>query len=287
MILIADCETDGFDYTKMHCLSCKPYGTSEAVRRFTDMGKLEEYVDEVKPTKWVFHNGLGFDLYALNELTGIEVAHTDIIDTQVVSKLVNYAKFRTHSLKELGGYLGVYKGDYTGGWDTYTEEMGEYCDQDVLVLEAIFKHYYKYIVDPKWAKSLRVEHEMAHICHNMKKVGFGFDKEGAADLLLNINKEKSELEDSFKAAFGKKLVEAKRIKYRTKEDGTLYSNVIKALGDYPKTLIEGDELVCYEHKEFNPASPKDRIDALWDAGWKPHEKTLGHIKATKKRRMSR
>jgi len=37
------------------------------------------------------------------------------------------------------------------------------------------------------------------------------------------------------------------------------------------------ELVCYDFIDFNPASPKMRIERLWEAGWKPFEKTKGHI----------
>lgn len=283
-ILLADCETDGLDYTKMHCTSCKLLGSSSLIR-FTDMNAFEDYIEDTKPDKWVFHNGLNFDVHVINELTGVEVNYDDVIDTAVVSKLVNYSKFRTHSLKELGQHLGVHKGDYTGGWDTYTEEMGDYCDKDVVVLEAIFNMYEKEIFDPKWEEAMSVEHEMAYLCYKMQKSGFGFDVPEAKLLLSEINKEKKELEDSFKAAFGSKLVETKRIKYRTKADGSLYSNVIKALAEYPKTLVEGDELICYDYKEFNAASPRDRIDALWDAGWSPHEKTQGHLKKLKEHRV--
>lgn len=285
-ILLADCETDGLDYTKMHCISCRLYGTT-SLHRFTDMNEFEEYIESHPPDKYVFHNGLNFDMHAISELTGVEIKKEDVIDTAVVSKTVNYSKFRTHSLKELGVYLGVHKGDYDGGWETYTEEMGEYCDQDVIVLEAIFDMYYKQIFDPAWEEALKVEHEMAYICYKMQKTGFGFDTKEATLLLEEITKEKKELEDSFKAAFGSKLVEYKRIKYRTKADGTLYSNVIKALTEYPKTVVEGDELVCYDYKDFNPGSPMDRIDALWDAGWSPHEKTQGHLKKLKEARTRR
>lgn len=284
MILLADCETDGLDYTKMHCVSCKPYSTGDPLIRFTKMREFEEYTGDMKPKKWVFHNGLNFDVDAVNSTTGVEIDYKDVIDTAVVSKLVNYSKFRTHSLKELGEYLGVHKGEYAGSWDYYNEEMGDYCDQDVRVLEAIFNLYHEQIYDPAWAKSLRVEHEMAWLCRTMQKNGFGFDTARAEGLLSEINKEKNELEDSFKAAFGSKLIEVKRIKYRTKADGTLYSNVIKALSEYPKTKVEGEELVCYDYKEFNPGSPIDRIDALWDAGWNPHEKTVGYIKKLKESR---
>lgn len=282
-ILLADCETDGLSYTKIHCISCKLRGTT-SLHRFTDMGEFEEYVKDIKPDKWSFHNGLGFDLYAINDCTGVEIGYKDVIDTSVVSKLVDYKRFNTHSLKEIGEHLKVYKGDYTGGWDVYTEEMGEYCDQDVVVLEAIFDFLSPQIFDPKWAQAMRLEHDIAYLCKTMHDNGFGFDTPRALSLLNQITEEKEELEASFRSAFGTKLVETKRLKYRTKADGTLYANVLRAIEEHPKTTIEGEELVCYEWKEFSPASPKERIDALWDAGWNPHEKTKGHLKKLKEAR---
>ncbi len=283
MILVADAEWDGDRESKIHCISLKELNKGE-VQRFTDMDYFKDFALDKKPEKWVFHNGMSSDLPVINKLTGLDIKPESIIDTFVVSRTVNYSKFRTHSLKELGEYLRVYKGDYTGGWDEYTEEMGDYCDQDVIVEEAIVNYFWKYIKDPKWEQALKVEHEMAAICSNMQRNGFLFDVDRAKELLDQIKEEKEELEVSFRAAFGSKLVESKRIKYRTKKDGSLFSNVITALSDHPKTEIEGDELVCYDYKDFNPGSPQDRIDSLWEAGWNPHEKTLGHIKAIREAR---
>ena len=45
--------------------------------------------------------------------------------------------------------------------------------------------------------------------------------------------------------------------------------------------VEGDELICFDYQAFNPGSPVDRIDVLWDAGWKPVIKTKGHKKFEK------
>ena len=281
-ILLADCETDGLEYTKMHCIASKLYNSPDPPVLYTDMDEWVRMVDKVKPDKFVFHNGLGFDVKAINTLVEPELIDpSKVIDTMVVSKLVNYQKFNTHSLKELGLFLGVHKGDFNGDWSTYTKEMGEYCIQDVIVLESIFNHYKKYIYDSSWAEAMRVEHDMAIICDEMQREGFPFDFDKAVHLLGDIKKEMSELEDGFKRAFGSKLQEVKRIQYRVKASGSLFKNVEEAIAAYPKTVISGNELVCYDYVEFNPASPKQRIEALWEAGWNPVEKTKGHINATK------
>lgn len=283
LVYVADAEWNGETEDTLHCLSVKRLNVGK-VKRFTSTTALESFVSANPPDKWVFHNGLNADLRVLNKLTSLNIQPEDIIDTFVVSRTVDYSKFRTHSLKEIGEYLGVHKGDYDGGWDTYTEEMGKYCDQDVRVTEAIVNRFMKQLEDPKWYKALRVEHDVASICNTMSVNGFKFDIKGAEQLLEEIVNEKADLESSFRAAFKPKLIEVKRIKYRERKDGTLFSSVVKALTDHPKTKREGDELVCYDYKEFKPGSPQDRIDALWEAGWVPFDKTDGHKKALRKAR---
>jgi DNA polymerase I len=275
-IVFADCETDGLNPTKIHCICVKTLDGFEET--YTDMKAFTLFVELYQPDRWVFHNGLGFDVWAINKLVGPLINPMHVVDTFVVSKLVNYQKFTTHSLEELGRYLGVHKGNYVGGWDTCTEEMLEYCKQDVNVLEAIFNHYKQFIVDKSWAKAMRVEHDMAMICQDMTNNGFYFDKPTAENLLNELTSEMQVIEDNFKTTYPAKLVEANRLKNRYKADGTPYATIETALAKYPLTKVEGDELVCFDYKDFNPNSPKDRIDVLWDAGWKPKNKTTGYKK---------
>ena len=47
---------------------------------------------------------------------------------------------------------------------------------------------------------------------------------------------------------------------------------------YAATDKQGDDLICYDFISFNPGDSKDRVDVLWDAGWKPFEKTATHNK---------
>jgi hypothetical protein len=282
-IAIADVEANGLKPTKIHFIRVKTL--DGFVMTFFDMLAFEAWVTFYQPDKWVFHNGLGYDCWVINRLVKEGLINPfSVIDTMVVSKLVNYSKFSTHSLKELGEYLGVFKGEYTGTWDECTPEMIEYGEQDVEVLEAIFNHYKPQIYDPAWALSMRVEHDTAMVCYDMGKQGFKFDIPKAKAMLEEIESEIKVLEDGFKSAFPPKLVEVKRIKYRTKKDGSLFSSVTDAMEGYPLTKIEGDDLVCFDYEEFNPGSPQQRIDILWEAGWKPKDMTDGHKKFLREKR---
>lgn len=279
-IIFSDIEADGFWPSKIHCISLKIRGTEE-VLRFTNMSFfcvwIKDFCSKHK-VKWVFHNGLGYDVQHINRLLPFKIDPKDVIDTFVVSRLVNYQKYNTHSLEEIGKNLGILKGNYTEGWDEYTEEMGDYCDQDVLVTEAVFEMYYKQISDKAWADAMRLEHDTAWLCTTLKNNGFTFDKDTAEDLLAEIKDEMLELEAGFDEEFGSQLVEDRRLKARKTKDGEWYATVQKAIDEAPKVEITKDEVIVYTWRKFNPGSPRDRIDVLWEAGWKPTEKTKGHIK---------
>jgi DNA polymerase-1 len=52
------------------------------------------------------------------------------IDTRLKAKGQLPPKlYKKHTLEAWGYRLGNYKGDFTGPWDTYTDEMGDYCDR--------------------------------------------------------------------------------------------------------------------------------------------------------------
>lgn len=278
MLVFADVEADGLKPTKVHCIAVLTPDFEEPIL-FTDMNIFYRWVSEYKTITWVFHNGLGYDVDAINKLTPVTIDKKNVIDTLVVSKTLNYSRFNTHSLKELGTHLGVYKGGYSGGWDKYTDEMGEYCKQDVKVLKAVYGMYQADIMNPQNKRALRVEHDFATVCKDMSTTGFPFDKEKAELLLDDVQKEMDELEEGFQSLLSSKRVEVKRIKMRYKKDGDLMATSVRALTENPDVEIQGDEIVVYGQSGFNPGSPKQRVDALWEYGWKPVDKTIGHIKS--------
>jgi hypothetical protein len=282
-IVLADVEADGLRPSVIHCVCLKINGVPYS---FTDMTEFKAWVDcteALEPITWVFHNGLNYDVGVINRLTDVTIDEARVIDTFVVSRLKDYNKFRTHSLKELGEYLGTHKGDYTGGWDVCTEEMVTYCEQDVEVLESVYEWLKPFIFDKNNKKALRMEHGFASICTGMSKTGFPFKVDDAKALLTEVEEEMEELEAGFNSLLSGKRKEKKRIKLRYKKDGDLFPNCIKTLATEDCEII-GDEIVVYHDVEFNAGSPKQRIDALWDYGWKPVDKTVGHLKSLRRKR---
>ena len=227
----------------------------------------------------VGHNFVQFDGPELNRLLEPKLIDPKkIIDTLLVSRMINYdipipkgAKF-PHSLQAWGIRLGVYKGDFHD-FANFSDEMVEYWLGDLDTTEALHDHFSKYIYDPDWRKSMRAEHDLQVELVRTKYYGFAFDSNKAQFLLNAVQVQMKQLEEQFQIDFPPKLTLVNTIKYRLKQDGEEMASVKKAKERYALTQKDGDDLLCMDWVDFKPGSPKDRIDALWDAGWKPVDKT--------------
>ena len=93
----------------------------------------------------------------------------------------------------------------------------------------------------------------------------------------------STLEEQFQVDFPPKLTEVIVSSIDSRRDGGEMATVIKAKEKYAMTTVEDDDLVCFDWIEFKPGSAKDRIDVLWDAGWKPVDKTKTAINFSRKK----
>lgn len=280
-----DIETESLDpkYIWVICAEDVDTGEREQFLNVTTIPEEKERFIEYCSgiDNFVFHNGLGFDVPVINRLLGQVIDPQKVIDTLIVSRLVDYTNDGyKHSLKAWGERLGDFKLGFND-FSKLTDEMIDYCIQDVVVTVKIYRHFKKVIQDPDWQESLRCEHDIQMLCEDMTTNGFYFDEDKAEELLGEIQTRIESLEESLQKDFPPKLTEVNRIKYRRKRDGSLFSSVVKAQENYFATALDKSvdppELVCYEYIEFKPSSNKQRIERLWEAGWEPFEKTKGHI----------
>ena len=293
-IVISDIETNGLnDSDKLWICGGKDLTTGE-ISRFDNCH--EDPVARREAIKWyesadliVGHNFVQFDAPMLNKLLKPRLIDPrKIVDTLLISRLVDYdietpkgAKF-PHSLQAWGIRLNKHKGDFHD-FDKFSEEMVEYWYQDIEVTSSLYDHFNDIIWDADWRKSLRTEHDVQIELVRTQYYGFFFDKNKAEFLLNSVKTKMTTLEEQFQVDFPPKLTEVNRIKYRLKKDGGEMATVTRAKEKYAMTTVEDDDLVCFDWIEFNPGSAKDRIDVLWDAGWKPVDKTKTAINFSRKK----
>ena len=283
-IVVSDIETNGLgDSNKLWICGGKDLSTGE-VKRFDNCH--EDPVAKAEAIKWyeaadliVGHNFVQFDAPMLNKLLkpGL-IDPRKVVDTVIISRLVDYniaipkgAQY-PHSLKAWGIRLNKHKGDFND-FSKFSIDMVDYWYQDIEVTESLYDHFNDIIWSSDWRNSLRTEHDVQIELVRTQYYGFCFDKPKAEFLLNSVQTKMRTLEEQFQIDFPPKLTEVNRIKYRLKKDGTEMSTVTKSKQKYGMTHTEGEDLICSDWISFNPGSVKDRIDVLWEANWKPVDKT--------------
>lgn len=288
-IVVSDIETEGLtNCQKLWICGGKDLSTGE-VTRFDNCH--EDPVAKAEAIKWyeaadliVGHNFLQFDAVQLNSLLKPRLIDPKkIVDTLIVSRMVDYdiqtpkgAK-SPHGLQAWGIRLGQYKGDHSD-WSKFSQEMVDYWYQDIEVSHNLYNHFSSVIRNPDWSKSLRAEHDIQTELVRTKYYGFAFDSNKAEFLLSSVQEKMTELEAQFQMDFPPKLTLVNSVKYRLKLDGEEMASVKKAKERYALTDKVGEDLLCYDWVDFKPGSPKDRIEVLWEAGWKPLDKSKASIK---------
>ena len=111
----------------------------------------------------VGHNIVGFDLPLIKRLYPFFEYPPVIVDTLLLSRLYHpnlydidkKSKWKdmpdklygSHSLEAYGYRLGEHKGDYakTTDWKEWSQEMQDYCEQDVVVTKKLCDHFHPYL----------------------------------------------------------------------------------------------------------------------------------------------
>ena len=161
MQLVFDIETDGLNPTVIWCIVA-----------IDDKGKLYNYpedkIDEgiellKNADKIIGHNIIGFDIPIIKKMYPWFNPQGEIVDTLVLSRLyhpnmIEIDKRRNwkhmplqlygrHSLESYGYRLGEYKGNFgkDTDWSTWSQEMEDYCVQDVAVTQKLCNHFHRYL----------------------------------------------------------------------------------------------------------------------------------------------
>ena len=282
MRIILDIETNGLISPDKIWVACgididtgKEYTFREPWR---DYSGLRRFLKKVKV--FVGHNFLGFDILHLNRLVaGLDINHRDVIDTLVISRLVDYRRAGGHSLDAWGETLGVKKPTHTD-WDNFSEEMVTRCLQDTRINFKLYNRFLKYIQSPLWRKSLRLEHEVSYVCNELHTNGFHFNLPKAKSLYTSLKTKLDTLDVSLRDSFLPIPKGIKVVTPRSTLHGTLNRNDFRWVEDGDLTpFTPGAPFTLLEWEVFNPSSPKQIVSRLNEAGWKPYQRTKGYLEA--------
>ena len=177
-MLIFDLETDGLyhDATHIHCIAL--YNTeNDTMESFNDecpgkgmsspVVRAIQYLEQAECI--VGHNIIGFDLPVIKKLYSFFSPLGTVVDTLLLSRLYhsdimridkekNWAHmplqlYGRHSLEAYGYRLGEYKGEFgkTTDWKEWSQDMEDYCIQDVNVTRRLCDHFHPYLSGSKWS----------------------------------------------------------------------------------------------------------------------------------------
>ena len=263
--IVFDIETDDLDATKVWCIVAKEVdGTTYKF----GPDELEDGLDLLRSAKTLIgHNIIGFDLPILKKLFNFTYSGK-IIDTLVMSRLYNPIRENGHSLKTWGYRLGVPKQEQPE-FDNYTPQMLDYCVQDVVLNEAVYKFLQKEGMGFS-KQSFDLEQLTAAIICEQEKTGFYFDSKQAMTLLAELKQKMADVEDEVQKTFKPKWVDDKLVTPYIKKDGELSKRGLT--DDEYATILTSNNHEPFMRKklvEFNLGSRKQIGEYLIDFGWKP------------------
>ena len=262
MEVVFDIETDGLNPTAIHLMVAKEVGVkgNYIIRGPKAFAKFAP-----KVTKWIAHNGVGFDNKVVEKLWGYKIPLSKTVDTLVLSRLFDPTRKGGHRLEDWGKRLGEYKGEFND-WSQYSEEMKEYCKQDVKVTELVYQELLK--EGAKFSQSsINLEHQIHAIMCEQEVNGFELDTDLAEEIYTTCLAETNRIEAEIKEFMVPIAVPVKEVILKHKKDGSIFANQLlegcNVQGDYTKIMWE----------EFNLASPTQINKRLDKLGWKPTVKT--------------
>jgi DNA polymerase-1 len=242
--LVLDIETNS-SHSLIWCCVTQDVDTGESLCH-TEASTLEPLVKDYDQI--IGHNIIGFDAPVLRKLWSIGIPKSKAVDTLILSRLLNPQLEGGHSLRAWGMRLRNSKidfEDYDGG---LTDEMVEYCKQDVSLTCDLYNFLTKEL--SKWRdskRSIQIEHDIAILCKKQEDNGFKLNIPAASLLRAELSDRMAVIETEVQEVFPPIVEErwSDKTGKRLKDKVTI----------------------------FNLASRKQIADRLMTLGWKPEKRT--------------
>jgi len=268
--IVFDIEANGLDPTEIWCVVMYDIDSRNThvcyeKQYFWDWLVTDQMERDVEPVEFIGHNILGYDIPVLEKLWDISFAGHKLTDTLVMSRLAEPSRQGGHSLESWGDRLGCPKGEHSD-WLNFSQDMVEYCKQDVRVNELVYKRLLRDL-DGFRADSLVLEGQVQRIISKQIENGWVLDQESAFVLLAELKEKKYDLEDKVHETFKPLPTFVKQITPKFKKDGTKSVVGLKFLGEAWQTVQA--EFSRIDFPEFNLGSRQQIGRYLQYFGWKP------------------
>ena len=226
------------------------------------------------------------DTLVLSRLIWSDVADKDYSRIRSGKSAMPMKLAGSHSLEAWGWRLGKWKGDYAKVmadlyldachleglpkpseeevmrhvWANWSEDMQSYCETDVEVTLEL----YNLIQTKDYSEeAIKLEHEVAWICAQQERNGFGFNVAAAEKLYHELTLERVQLEEELRSLFEPWQVPGKPKTYKRR-------TILKT----GQVVEAGETYTPMKTVVFNPGSRDHIADRLINVrGWKPTEFT--------------
>ena len=270
--LTFDIETDGLydQATKIHCIVI--YDVNRQLTSSYGPDRIGDAIEHLRSADVLIgHNILFYDIPVIQKLTQA-IFTARIIDTLICTRLI-WPKELLYELDteqypqvppKLRGSAGLKAWGYRladnkiefKDFSEYSQEMLDYCIQDVEVTKKLWEH----IVKQNYAQpSLKLEHDFAFAINRQIRSGVPFDLDAALDLVDDFRAKQTELETQLKELFPP----IEREEWFTPKVNNTKRGYVKGV-PFRKVIVE----------EFNPGSRQQIADRLRNKyGWTPEKTT--------------
>jgi len=291
-----DVEADGFVFEANNiwtiCLEDLDSDKKETINAFKDpqaKQKLKQWVMQYDKPNISFHNGLGYDIFVLHFLLGVDFTvgpdtmfgqQVNFVDTFYLSMYLNPDR-QGHSLADFGERVGLHKIDFkqamiTAGaipadaedgneFKQHHELMDVYCQRDALV----GKKTYAMLVNEwiqiygSWDSKDRPQHfksgqKSFYLMSCQELTGWKFDIEKAKDLAIRIESMMEEIRAEVEPKLPPRDLKKTEQQFYTmpakpfKKDGSLAASWIKFVEKH-NAVQQGDFWLFYG-KQYKPVS---------------------------------
>lgn len=264
--IVFDIEANGLTPDKVWCIvACDIQSGEFTTWSGDDLHCFKDWIKEQDELEVIGHNIIGYDIPVLEQLLDVDFSKCKVTDTLVMSRLAEPSRQGGHSLENWGQLLNQPKGEHSD-WDNFSQDMVEYCQQDVRVNELVYHRLFLDLAN-FGNQSIVLEGQVQRIISKQIKNGWVLDQEKSFILLAELKEKKYELEDKVHQNFKPLPTFIKEVTPKVKKDGTYSVVGLKFLGEQWTTAVAPFSRLDYP--EFNLGSRQQIGRYLQYFGWKP------------------